>query len=238
MNKNSNSYQIIYSGIMVVLVGAVLAFIYMALKPKQDENKANDKRNQILCALNITNVADQDIPATFDKYVTRNMLIDREGNVVDSTENVAFDVDMAKNSKLAVDQQKLPVMECTLDDGSKKYVIPVYGAGLWGPIWGFVALDADGNTIYGTNFSHESETPGLGARITEPQFQDQFKGKKIYKEGELKNVSVMKKGQTPTDGSDYVDAISGATITSRGVGTMMLNGMAPYDAFFKKLQQQ
>ena len=235
MNKNSNSYQILYSSIMVLLVGAVLAFIYMALKPKQDENIANDKRNQILCALNINNVADKDIPDTYKKYVTRDLLIDREGNIIDSTANVAFDVDMAKNAKLAEDQRQLPVLECTVDDGSKKYVIPVYGAGLWGPIWGFIAVDADGTTIYGTNFS---ETPGLGARITEQQFQDQFKGKQLYKEGELKNVSVMKKGQQPTNGSDYVDAISGATITSRGVGTMMLDGMAPYDAFFKKLQQQ
>ena len=236
MNKNSNTYQILYAAIMVLLVGVVLAFVYMALKPKQDINIANDKRNQILSALHITAASESEIPATYDKYVTRDLIIDKEGNVIDSAKNVAFDIDMSKNIKLEADKRQLPVFECTLDDGSKKYVIPVYGAGLWGPIWGYVAVNDDGKTIYGANFSHESETPGLGARITEETFQNQFTDKELFKDGSFKSVSVMKKGQKPNDGSDYVDAISGATITSRGVGTMMQSCMAAYEPFFKKLQ--
>ncbi len=236
MNKNSNSYQIIYSAIMVVLVGAVLALIYMSLKPKQDENIANDTRSQILSALHITAASDDEIPATYEKYVTQDLLVDHNGNVVDSAKNCAFTVDMKKNMKLAEAERQLPVLKCTLDDGSVKYVIPVYGAGLWGPIWGYVAVNADGNSIYGADFSHESETPGLGARITEDAFQQQFVDKQLYKGGEFKNVSVMKKGQKPTDGSDYVDAISGATITSRGVSSMMHQCLKAYDPFFKKLQ--
>ncbi len=236
MNKNSNSYQIIYSAIMVVLVGAVLALIYMNLKPKQDVNIANDTRSQILSALHIAVASDDEIPATYEKYITQDLLVDLEGNVLDSAKNCAFDVDMKKNMKLDESERQLPVFKCTLDDGSVKFVIPVYGAGLWGPIWGYVAVNDDGNTIYGADFSHESETPGLGARITEDAFQDQFVAKELYQDGEFKNVSVMKKGQTPTDGSDYVDAISGATITSRGVGAMMKQCMAAYDPFFKKLQ--
>ncbi len=237
MNKNSNTYQILYASVMVLLVGVVLAFIYMALKPKQDVNIANDKRSQILASLHIDAPSEAEIPSTYEKYVTRDLLLDHEGNIVDSTKNVAFNVDMKKNMKLAEADRQLPMFECTLDDGSKKYVIPIYGAGLWGPIWGFVAVDADGNTIYGANFSHEGETPGLGARITEETFQQQFAGKQLFKEGAFKSVSVMKKGQRPTDGSDYVDAISGATITSRGVSTMMQTCMAPYEPFFKKMQQ-
>ena len=238
MNKNSNSYQILYSAIMVLLVGAVLALIYMSLKPKQDENIANDTRNQILSALHIVAPSEAEIPATYEKYITQDLLVDHEGNVTDSTKNCAFDVDMKKNMKLAESERLLPVMKCTLDDGSVKYVIPVYGAGLWGPIWGYVAVDDDGNTIYGADFSHEGETPGLGARITEDAFQDQFVAKELYQDGEFKNVSVMKKGQQPTDGSDYVDAISGATITSRGVSAMMHRCLKAYDPFFKKLQSE
>ncbi|MBR6283714.1 MAG: NADH:ubiquinone reductase (Na(+)-transporting) subunit C [Muribaculaceae bacterium] len=237
MNKNSNIYQIVYASVMVLIVGVALAFIYMALKPKQDVNIANDKRSQILASLHITAPSESEIPATYEKYVTRDLLVDHEGNIVDSTRNAAFEVDMKKNMKLAEADRQLPVLECTLDDGSKKYVIPVRGAGLWGPIWGFVAVDANGNTIYGANFSHEGETPGLGARITEEPFQQQFAGKQIFKEGAFKSVSVMKKGQTPTDGSDYVDAISGATITSRGVSAMMQNCIAPYEPFLKNLKQ-
>lgn len=236
MNKNSNSYQILYSAVMVVIVGAVLALIYMSLKPRQDENIANDTRNQILSAVHVAAASEDQIPQTYEKYITQDLLIDTDGNVVDSAKNCAFDVDMKKNMKLEASDRKLPVFKCTLDDGSVKYVIPVYGAGLWGPIWGYVAINDDGNTIYGANFSHESETPGLGARITEETFQKQFEQKVLYRNGEFKNVSVMKKGQTPSDGSDYVNAISGATITSRGVGTMMQQCMAAYDPFFKKLQ--
>lgn len=237
MNKNSNTYQILYAAIMVLLVGVVLAFVYMALKPMQDINIANDKRSQILSALHITAPNENEIPATYDKYVTRDLLIDNEGNIIDSTKNIAFNIDMSKNIKLDKNQQQLPILECTLDDGSIKYVIPIYGAGLWGPIWGYVAVNDDGNTIYGANFSHASETPGLGARITEEQFQKQFENKNLFKEDKFTSVSVMKKGQKPTNGADYVDAISGATITSRGVSTMMESCLASYEPFFKKLQQ-
>ncbi|CRH73038.1 Na(+)-translocating NADH-quinone reductase subunit C [Chlamydia trachomatis] len=90
--------------------------------------------------------------------------------------------------------------------------------------------------MYGTNFSHQGETPGLGARITETGFQDEFKGKSLYRDGAFKSVVVVKKGQKSTDGGDYVDGLSGATITSRGVSDMLLHCLAPYNAFFKKLQ--
>ena len=161
--------------------------------------------------------------------------MDLEGNIVDSTQNVAFDVPMKKNVKLPKEERLLPVMKCKLDDGSVKYVLPVYGAGLWGPIWGYIAVNADGNTIYGANFSHEGETPGLGARITEQAFQDLFVDKHLFVEGEFKSVAVLKKGQKTTDGAEQIDALTGATITSRGVSDMMADCLAPYEAFLKKL---
>ncbi|MBR6248840.1 MAG: NADH:ubiquinone reductase (Na(+)-transporting) subunit C [Muribaculaceae bacterium] len=236
MNKNSNIYQILYAAIMVVLVGAVLALVYMSLKPRQDENIANDKRRQILAAVHIAPPTESETGATFDKYVTGGMLVDSLGAVVDTTRKAAFEVDMSKNVKQA--QRQLPVFVCTLDDGSTKYVIPLYGAGLWGPIWGYAAVDDNGNTVYGTYFTHSGETPGLGARITEPEFQKQFDGKELHKEGAFKSIAVMKKGQKPLDGSDYVDAISGATITSRGVGDMLEQCIKYYEPFLKQLSNR
>lgn len=236
MNKNSNAYQILYSAIMVVLVGAVLAVIYMNLKPFQDENIANDKRKQILSALHVTCNSADEIKTAYEKYVVQDLLINAEGEVVDSSANVAFDVNMKANVKLAEDARQLPVMKCKVDDGTIKYVIPVYGAGLWGPIWGYVAVDSDGNTVYGANFSHEGETPGLGARIAEEPFQDSFKGKKMFVEGAFKNIEVVKKGQKPANGGEYVDALTGATITSRGVSDMLQACLAPYQKFLESLQ--
>ena len=236
MNKNSNTYQILYAAVMVLLVGTVLAFIYMALKPKQNENIANDTRKQILSALHIATPDDAQVKDVYEKYITQDLLVDGEGNIVDSAKNVAFNVNMKKNVKLPDGERQLPVMKCTLDDGSVKYVIPAYGAGLWGPIWGYIAVNDDGNTIYGANFSHEGETPGLGARITEQSFQDEFVNKHLFKDGEFKSVAVLKKGQIATNGAEQVDALTGATITSRGVSDMLAACLTPYEAFLKKLQ--
>ena len=236
MNKNSNTYQILYAAVMVLLVGTVLAFIYMALKPKQNENIANDTRKQILSALHIAAPEDSQVKETYEKYIIQDLLVDREGNIVDSAANVAFDVPMKKNVKLPLADRQLPVMKCKTDDGSIKYVLPVYGAGLWGPIWGYIAVNDDGNTIYGANFSHEGETPGLGARIAEQPFQDEFKDRHLFVDGEFKSVAVLKKGQKAANGAEQIDALTGATITSRGVSDMMAECLAPYEAFLKKLQ--
>ena len=106
-------------------------------------------------------------------------------------------------------------------DGKELYILPVRGAGLWGAIWGYVALNDDRNTIFGTYFDHESETPGLGGEIKTEKFQNQFIGKHILDaNGQFVGIGIMKAGQT-ADGMEQVDAISGATITSKGVETMI-----------------
>ena len=233
MNKNSNLYQILYAAVMVLLVGTVLALIYMALKPKQNENIANDTRKQILSALHIAAPEDAQVKDMYEKYIIQDLLVDAQGNIVDSAQNVAFDVDMKKNVKLP--ERQLPVMKCKMDDGSVKYVLPVYGAGLWGPIWGYVAVNDDGSTIYGANFSHEGETPGLGARIADKDFQDEFADKHLFVDGAFKGVVVLKKGQKSVTGAEQVDALTGATITSRGVSDMLEDCLTPYEGFLKKL---
>ncbi|MBQ9585706.1 MAG: NADH:ubiquinone reductase (Na(+)-transporting) subunit C [Muribaculaceae bacterium] len=234
MNKNSNLYQIIYAAVMVLIVGTVLAFIYMALKPKQDDNIANDKRKQILSAVHMTPANNNAVEEVFKKYIVAGYLLDEKGEIADSSENVAFDVDMKNNIKLQ--ERKLPIFKCKLDDGAIKYIVPVYGAGLWGPIWGYIAVNDNGTDVYGAYFSHEGETPGLGAEIANPVFQKRFEGKKIYKDGAFKPISVLKKGKSPENGEDKVDAITGGTITSTGVNNMLKDCLAPYKAFFEKLQ--
>ena len=158
MNKNSNTYQIVYSAIMVVIVGAVLALIYMVLKPQQDRNRDNDTRKQILAAINVTPEDDDAIVADYKTHIVKEYIVDDKGAVTDSSENVAFNVNMAKNIKAT--KRLLPVFVTNVK-GETKYIFPVYGAGLWGPIWGYVAINADGKTIYGTNFSHQGETLSL-----------------------------------------------------------------------------
>ena len=118
-------------------------------------------------------------------------------------------------------------------NGATKYILPLSGKGLWGGIGGYLALDEDKNTIYGVNFNHESETPGLGAKIVEPEFRSQFEGKHIRNaEGAVVSVAVLKAGKH-AEGQEQVDAISGATITSSGVSTMLEVNLAEYEEFLK-----
>lgn len=232
MNKQSNTYTIIYSAVMVVVVGAVLALAYMGLKPKQDENIANDKRVQILSAVHKT-AQEGEVKATYDKYITESFIVNVNGEKIDGN---AFDVSMATEIKKDASERQLPVFVCHLEDNSVKYILPVYGAGLWGPIWGYVAVNDDGNTVFGAYFSHQGETPGLGAEIATAKFQDQFIGKELYKNGKFRSIDIMKSGQKPIDNADYVNAISGGTVTSKGVEAMLKSSLADYSTFLSNLK--
>ena len=213
MNKQSNVYTIIYASVMVIVVAAVLAYTALLLKEPQTKNVEIDKMKQILSSVNIASDA-TNAQELYKKYI----------------------VNTANQVKKASSDRELPVFVCRLEDGSEKYVIPMNGAGLWGPIWGYVSVDKDGNTIYGAYFAHQGETPGLGAEIEKPMFSDQYKGKHLFIDGEFKSIAVEKKGQKPVDGAEYVDAISGGTITSKGVQDMMKNSLEPYQNFFKSLK--
>lgn len=234
MNKQSNTYTIIYIIVLVVIVGTALAATSLGLRARQQANVNADKMSQILAAALIT-PAKGEVEADYEKYITETFTVNEQGERVDGVN--AFDVNVAAQSKDATDKRLLPVYVCTTADGSTKYILPVYGAGLWGPIWGYVAFDADGSTIYGAYFDHQGETPGLGAEIAKPQFSDQFQGKQVFKEGRFLPINVVKPGQQPLNGEDYVDGISGGTITSKGVAAMLDNCLTPYRKFLSGLSK-
>lgn len=234
MKKQGSLYTVIYIIIIVVLVGTALAATSMALKDRQNENIAADKMKQILASVHIVPEPGQKVSEVFNKYITAQTVVNSQG---EETGTDAFSVNVQEQSKIADGaKRQLPVYICTLPVAGTKYIIPVYGAGLWGPIWGYVAVDADGSTIYGAYFAHQGETPGLGAEIEKPFFQNQFENKHLFKDGKFLPVAVVKKGQKPLDGEDYVDGISGGTITSRGVSTMLHDCLLPYQAYLEKLK--
>ena len=234
MNKQSNTYTIIYIIVLVVVVGTALAATSLALRGRQQDNVNADKMSQILNAALIT-PDKQNVVAEFDKYITEQFVVNDRGERMEGVD--AFNVNVAAQSKLGADRRELPVFVCTTPDGAVKYIVPVYGAGLWGPIWGYVAFDSDGSTIYGAYFAHQGETPGLGAEIEKPAFSSQFEGKQVFKDGHFRPVAVVKAGQQPLNGEDYVDGISGGTITSKGVGAMLDNCLTPYRKFLHGLAQ-
>lgn len=235
MNKQSNIYTIVYIIVMVAAVGTALAFTAMSLRPKQVDNANADKMKQILASVRITPTPGE-VTTDFEKYITAQFIVNEAGEKVGDN---AFGVDVAAESKIKdTADRKLPVYECRIAENDVKYIIPVYGAGLWGPIWGYVSFDSDGSTIYGAYFAHQGETPGLGAEIEKAAFSDQFVGKQVFKGGAFYPIEVVKAGQKPADESDYVDGISGGTITSKGVGSMLDNCLTPYKAFLQTLSEK
>lgn len=231
MNKQSNVYTVVYASVMVIIVAAVLAFTALTLKPAQEQNVKVDKMKQILSSVYVS-ATSENAEAQYNKYIVDSYVMNENGDRMDGT---AFSVDMAVQSKQDAAKRQLPVFICKLDDGSQKYILPMYGSGLWGPIWGYVSVDENGNTVYGAYFSHKGETPGLGAEISTPIFTDQYKGKQLFVGGIFKSIAVEKAGQKAIDGAEQVDAISGGTITSKGVQEMMMNCIAPYQIFLKSL---
>ena len=224
MNTNSNSYTIIYASVMVIIVAFLLAFVSSSLKSTQDKNVQLDTKKQILAALNIKNVEDAD--AEYQKYVKGDMLMNVDGTLTENTGEFATNYE-----KEAKEQQRLHVFVCEVD-GQTKYVVPVYGAGLWGAIWGYIALNEDKDTFYGTYFSHASETPGLGAEIATEHFQNEFVGKKTLEDGSIA-LGVVKNGKV--EKPEYqVDGISGGTITSVGVDAMLKACLGSYMSFLTK----
>ncbi len=233
MNKQSNTYTLIYIIVLVVITGAALAFTSISLKDRQQANADADKMRQILASVKIYPASDA-IISDFNRYVTESYAVDSEGQRLDGVD--AFGVNVAQEIKKPDSARALPVYVCRTPDGQLKYILPMYGAGLWGPIWGYVSLDADGSTVYGAYFAHQGETPGLGAEIEKPAFSDQFAGKELFKKGMFMPIAVVKAGQKPQGDEDYVDGVSGGTITSKGVGAMIDNCLKPYAHFLEDVR--
>jgi Na+-transporting NADH:ubiquinone oxidoreductase subunit C len=202
----------------------------MALRPLQNTNIEVEKKQNILASVNIESTV-ENAEEIYAERIQNQYVVNAKGEVVEGED--AFEIDLKKQQAKPLEDRLLPVYECQTEDGLK-YIFPMRGTGLWGPIWGFVSLDSDMNTIYGANFDHQGETPGLGAEIATDWFQSAFNGKKIFNEqGELVSLTITKAGQDAPE-EHKVDGISGGTITSKGLEEMLLSDFQSYSEFLKK----
>ena len=224
MDVNSNRYTYLFSIIMVVIVAVLLSLAATVLKPFQDANMVLEKKSNILASIGLVS---ENPDSLFNSVIVEQLVI-RNGEVTES-EVSAFDLDMAKAVKVSSNKRSVPLFVATYQDNTY-YILPVRGKGLWGPIWGFISLQSDANTIYGASFNHEKETPGLGAEISTAIFQDQFPGKIIFSDS-YDGIEV-RKGDARTN--QQVDGISGGTITSVGVQYMLEDCLIPYKAYLLK----
>lgn len=246
INTEKNSYTVIFSIIMVVVVGSILAGFANGLKPKIKANERFEKQQNILFAMGVNEnegpndvvfVPTTRVEAEFSKYIKKQYVI--EGDQV--TENdQAYLIDIKKEGNKAKDPnytRKLPIFVGE-KDGETIYVVPVRGKGLWDAIWGFVAMDAT-MTVKGVYFDHKGETPGLGAEIKQRYFMDDFTGEQFLDGDAFEGITVAKGNNDPKnlDTSDNeVDALAGATITGDGVSAMLKKDIRMYVPYFKSLK--
>ena len=228
LNTNANGYTLVYSTVIVVIVSFLLAFVFKALKPMQDVNIALDKKKQLLYALNVRNVDNAAAAEKYKQLIVADEIIDVNGKLINKGEPGGEKAGFTLNSA-DYKAGKLALFVCKVN-GQTKYIIPVYGMGLWGPINGFIALNDDKNTVYGAYFNHEGETAGLGAEIKDNiKWQKLFQGKKLFGNDNSKiALSVVKKVEDPTT---QVDAVTGATLTSNGVSDMLAECLSKYLIF-------
>ena len=231
IDKNSNSYTFGFAILMVIVVGSLLAVASQGLKTRQEKNATDKKMMSILSAINI-DATRENAQEMYNKYVIDSKII--SGKDLNAE---AFNVDIKKefrDKNISVSDRNYPLYICE-KDGDKYYIIPVVGTGLWGPIWGFVALESDFKTIYGANFDHKSETPGLGAEIKYASYSDQYTGETISDTtGSFQPIIVVKDGSGSGINSK-VDGITGGTITSKGVEEMTTRTLEVYANYFKSL---
>lgn len=242
MNKEGNVYTFGFAIVMVIVVATLLSMAAMGLKPMQQKNEQQEKMQAILKTIGV-NLTREEAASQFNNFVKKRLLLSHEAKVVSeqsgdidaANKKDAFNIDIKKefkNSTLGPEGRNYPLYVCERE-GSSYYVIPMVGKGLWGPIWGFVAIGEDMNTIFGASFDHKTETPGLGAEIRYEPFQKQFAGERIFDyDGNFVSIKVIK-GGAEEENKHGVDAITGGTITSNGVTEMIGRTLKVYSPFLK-----
>lgn len=238
-NKEGNGYTVLFAAILVAVVGAGLAALSVGLKPAQQANVKIKNKMDILGAIKVeaTRKTADDLYA---QYIVADecLVLDENGNLKEGAEVVGIDIKKEYKEeiggKLLAADMNYPLYMADVD-GAKKYIIPMVGSGLWGPIWGYVAVNADFETVFGATFFHKGETPGLGAEISTAMFQDQFTEEKISTDGVYAKMLMMKDGSGQAQ-LHKVDGITGGTITSKGVEEMLDRTLQVYVDYFKKLK--
>jgi Na+-transporting NADH:ubiquinone oxidoreductase subunit C len=246
INTDKNVYTVVFAGIMVVVVGSILAFLASALRPAIQENERFEKQQNILYAMGVSENGDDSgsvnfiptdkVEGKFSQYIKEQLVI--QGGKI-SQNDEAFLIDLKNqlaNIKKGQDY-KLPLFIGEKDD-NKFYIIPMYGKGLWDAIWGFIALD-ETMTVQGVYFDHKAETPGLGANIKMRYFMDDFEGESILKGTQYAGISVAKGNNDPlneTKDDNAVDALAGATITGNGVSAMIKESVQLYKPYLETIR--
>lgn len=221
---------------LCVVCSVLVSGAAVILRPWQVENRELDKKKNIL---RVAGLYSEDVPVDEAFKAIQPVLIDIEsGKPVAEGEvdletydprkaaaDPALSVPIPADKDLAGIKRREPyayVYEVVKDGKLEQIILPIYGKGLWSTLYGFIALEADGTTIRGITFYEHGETPGLGGEVDNPKWKAQWDGKQAFENGEVA-IRVIKGHVEPgaPDAEHQVDGLSGATITSRGVSSLV-----------------
>lgn len=237
MNTNSNTYTFVFAIIMVTVVAGILAFLATSLKPLQEENVRNEKMQSILSTIGVEE-SRENAGNVYNDFIKKELALKNDGTIDENPTVPAFKIKLQNEIKKDPSEQRFPIYIAEIE-GKTTYVVPLQGTGLWDAIWGYLAIDADENTITGAVFDHAAETPGLGAEIREAWFEEQYIGEQFLKTtGDFSANSFVSiktvKGGSKADDKHGVDAISGGTITSDKLSLMVEERLQRYLPYFEK----
>ena len=245
INTDKNTYTVAFAAIMVVVVGATLAFLASALSGKIKENQRLEKQQNILYAMGVHENADEGsvnfVPAAkvaevFETYIKEQLVIEGD-KITQNDEAYLIDLKQQETAAKKGNVRKLPLFVGE-KEGETYYIVPMLGKGLWDAIWGFMAVD-ENMVVKGVYFDHKAETPGLGANIKQRYFMDDFKGESLLDGDRWEGIAVAKGNNDPTNArkdDNKVDALAGATITGDGVTAMISETIRLYKPYFQTIQ--
>lgn len=248
MSSNDSIKKILTVAFSLCIVCAVVvSTAAVMLKPAQQANQALDRKRNILAAAGILEQGSS-VEEQFAKIDTRVVDL-RSGRFTDAVDPGDYNQraaakDPALSVKLAGEDDPAKILRRehyaivylseTADGEIDKIILPVHGYGLWGQLYGFIALESDANTVAGLGFYEHKETPGLGGEVDNPRWKALWPGKQVYADGDVA-LEVMKGSVDPaSSGAEYqVDGLAGATLTTRGVSHLVQywlgeNGFAPF----------
>lgn len=247
LDRDSLTYTIGFAAAVCLICGVVVASAAVTLRPAQARNQLVDRLSKVLDVAGLVEEGEQlkgdEVIARFEKNVTPRVIALKSGEYADDAVD-AKDYDPRKAARDPETSYAAPenparvlrlpnhglVYQVMRDDQIEGLVLPIQGYGLWSTMYGYIALEKDGQTVAGITFYEHGETPGLGGEIENPRWQARWEGRKVYKEdGEEVELRVVKGNIGPPDEDPYrVDALSGATITSRGVSHALEFWLGPH----------
>ena len=219
----SNVYILSFMAGITIVLGFLLSFAATSLQGLQTFNIEIDKKKNILSSLNIPQdktlqLTSEEIEQLFEDKITE-IKVDADGIKTDGDGNYIY--------------------ISTIDGKASGYSIPISGKGLWSTIYGYIALEADGETVKGIKFYQHGETPGLGGEIEKEWFTSNFVGKKIYNEnGDMISIEIVKGHVNPknVNANHQVDGISGSTLTGRGMNKFLKEDLNRYKPFLDRIR--